>query len=232
MKKIFKILILIIIVVIMYFLYDGYYMYKEAVNKYSIDRKIEDIRNKEEYVKKEDIPNDFINAVVSIEDNRFFSRKSVIDFKALLRATTTNIKSFSLAEGGSTITQQLAKNLYFTNEKKFSRKIAEVFLAMKLQKKYSKDEIIELYSNIVYFGEGYYGINTASKGYFKKELNELGLYEVTILAGLPNAPSAYSLNNNLDLAIKRQDMVVAAMIKYEYITYEQAAQIKKIQEEN
>ena len=81
MKKIFKILILIIILVIIYFLYDGYYMYKEAVNKYSIDRKIEDIRNKEDYVKKEEIPDDFINAVVAIEDNRFFTRKSVIDFK-------------------------------------------------------------------------------------------------------------------------------------------------------
>ncbi len=91
-------------------------------------------------------------------------------------------------EGGSTITQQLAKNIFFTQEKKFSRKMAEIFAAIDLEKNYSKDDIIEMYMNTIYFGDGYYGIGAASRGYFKKEPSELTLDELTLLAGIPNAP--------------------------------------------
>ena len=123
----------------------------------------------------------------------------------------------SLAEGGSTITQQLAKNMYFTMEKKFTRKVAEVFVARKLEQMYTKDEILEMYINVAYFGDGLYGLKEAANGYFDKEPLELTFDEITLLAGLPNAPSAYSLSDNEDLARRRQQIVINQMKKYNFI---------------
>ena len=233
MKKILKTLFItiaaIVLISVIYNVYTGYSMYREAVNKYDVTRKIDDIRKTDGYLKKADIPTDFTNAIIAIEDRKFYEH-GAISFSAILRATLTNIQTMNLTEGGSTITQQLSKNLYFTNEKRFSRKIAEIFVSLKLEKQYSKDEIIELYCNLIYFGNGKYGINSASKEYFKKAPKELNLYEITMLAGIPNAPSVYSLSENIDLAKKRQDEVIAAMVDCKYLTYEQASEIKKIQE--
>ena len=135
----------------------------------------------------------------------------------------------SFVEGGSTITQQIAKNEYFTQEKKITRKIAEVFMAFEIEKNYNKDEILEMYINTLYFGNGYYNIKDAAKGYFEKDLDELTDGEWIMLAGIPNAPSVYAPNVNPDLAKQRQKQVIEKMIKYEYLTENEA---DKILEEN
>ena len=138
-----------------------------------------------------------------------------------------DIKAMDFVEGGSTITQQLAKNMYFTQEKKITRKIAEVFMAFEIEKNYSKDNILELYLNTSYYGDGYYTLKEACKGYFNKELNQMTDYEAILLAGIPNAPSVYAPTKNPDLARKRQKQVMDKMVKYEYLSKEEADYIMK-----
>ena len=127
--------------------------------------------------------------------------------------------------GGSTITQQLAKNIYFTQEKKMTRKIAEAFMAFKIESSYDKDEILELYLNTSYFGDGYYTAKEACEGYFNKELNEMTDYEAILLAGIPNAPSVYAPTKNPELAKKRQKQVMDRMVKYKILTEEEGQRI-------
>ena len=127
-----------------------------------------------------------------------------------------------MAAGGSTISQQLAKNLYFTQERSFIRKAAEMFMAFRLEQTYTKDEILELYVNSIYFGDGYYCVRDASEGYFGKEPGEMTDYESTLLAGIPNAPSVYSLTANPDLAEQRQQYVLQQMEKYGYLDAQEA----------
>ena len=115
--------------------------------------------------------------------------------------------------------------LYFTQEQRFTRKIAELFVAFDLEKNYSKEDILELYCNMIYYGDGYYGLKEASLGYFNKSPNEITLAEASLLAGLPNAPSAYSPTKNPKLAQKRHSIVLTQMVKYEYISEEQKQEI-------
>ena len=133
------------------------------------------------------LPSTYLDAVVAVEDHRFYIHGG-IDLIAIGRAAWNNLWAGELAEGGSTITQQLAKTLYFTQEKRFTRKAAEVFMARALEKTFTKDEILELYVNSIYFGGGYTGVRQASLGYFGKEPSELTKYECTLLAGIHNAP--------------------------------------------
>ena len=163
-------------------------------------------------------------AVVAVEDHRFYKHFG-IDIIAIGRATFNDLRAFSFVEGGSTITQQLAKNQYFTQEKKITRKIAETMLAFKLEKEYEKDEILELYINTIYFGNGYYGIKEASMGYFGKLPKDLTDSECIMLAGIPNAPSVYALTENPDLAKQRQKQVIAKMIRHKALTEEEAKNI-------
>ena len=137
------------------------------------------------------------------------------------------MKAMSFVEGGSTITQQLAKNIYFTQEKELTRKVAEVFMAFKIEDKYNKNEILELYLNTSYFGDGYETVKEASRGYFGKEPLELTDYEAVMLAGIPNAPSVYAPTVNLDLAKQRTKQVIDAMVKYDVITQDEANRILK-----
>jgi len=193
-KIITRIVIIIIIIVILIvgkIFIDGYTMYEQAIDKISISNKIEKIRSIKEYVKIDEMTKDYKNAVIAIEDHRFLKHGG-IDYVATFRAVIRNLEAGELAEGGSTITQQLAKNMYFTQEKKFERKVAELLVAFKLEKEYSKDDILEMYINIMYFGNGYYGIGKASMGYLYKKPIDMTLYESTLLAGLPNAPSVYA----------------------------------------
>ena len=127
---------------------------------------------------------------------------------------------FLLESGGSTITQQLAKEMCFTQDKDLARKVAEIMVAFDLEKVYSKDEILELYINKIYYGDGYYGLKEASLGYYKKMPSELTLSELTTLAGIPNAPSIYSLTNSPRLAKERQKQVLYAMVEYGYMSQE------------
>lgn len=203
----------------------GYNLYIEKINEVSIEEKIKSIKNNENYISYNEIPKQFINAIVSIEDRRFFKHKGV-DIQSILRAMISNIENEDIVEGGSTITQQLSKNMYFTQEKKFTRKVAELFLSLELEKNYSKEDIIEMYLNIIYFGDGYYGIYEASTGYFNKKPKELDLNEITLLAGLPNAPSAYALSNETELSKQRQQMVIEAMYESNYLTEEEYHKLK------
>lgn len=218
MKKfILKLLlwIFILLLVIFSILFGlGYLKYKDAINNLSLDDAVSEIRSSDNYVKLDDMSEDYKTAVVSIEDHRFYSHNG-IDILSIVRSSYVNLKRKSFDYGASTITQQVGRNMYFTQEKSPIRKIAEIFVAYDLEKNYSKDEILELYLNIIYFGKGYYGIYDAAKGYFDKTPNELTFYEATYLAGLPNAPSVYSEDYNL--GEERRLQVVEAMKKYGYV---------------
>lgn len=218
MKKIiFKLFFWILIILLIIFsiiLGLGYLKYKEAVDKISVTDRVQEIRENENYIKLENISVDYKNAVVAIEDHRFYSH-SGIDVLSIVRSTYVNLRSKSLDYGASTITQQVGRLMYFSQEKSLIRKVSEIFVAFELEKNCSKDEILELYLNLMYFGNGYYGINDASKGFFDKSPKNLTFYEATYLAGLPNAPSIYS--ENKELAEERRLQVVNAMKKYDYI---------------
>ena len=229
MIKFLKRLILVIlstaVVIFSYFTYQGYTLYKEAITEMSIEEKIKEIRTeKKNYIEYENLPKDYINAIVAAEDRRFFEHNGV-DLISIARAVIKDIQTMRLAEGGSTITQQLAKNTYFTQRKEFTRKIAEIFMAVEYEKACSKEDILELYVNTIYFGDGYYCVYDASKGYFEKEPKDMDLYECTLLAGIPNAPSVYAPTKNPELAKQRQAQVLNKMVKYKYLTQKQADEI-------
>lgn len=225
MKKIIKLILLLLLIVIilaiLYFGITGFSMYRSAVSKISIEDKIEEIRSKENYVKMEDIPDYYWKAVVAVEDKRFFEH-GAIDLISTATAIAVDFASKDFAMGGSTITQQLAKNLYFTQEKKLERKVAELFVASRLEKMYTKEEILEIYMNVIYYGDGYYGLYDASMGYFNKEPKDLTLYEATLLAGVPNAPSLYSLSKTNSYIYKRQNKIIECMVEVGYLTQEEA----------
>ena len=132
----------------------------------------------------------------------------------------------SFVEGGSTITQQLAKNTYFTQKKEMTRKVSEAFMAIEIEKNYDKNEILELYFNTSYYGDGCYTIKEASNHYFDKDPIDLTDYEATLLAGVPNAPSLYAPTKNLDLAHRRQKQVLNKMVECGYLTEIQAEKIE------
>lgn len=216
-KLILKILLwifIILFIICSLILGLGYLKYKEATDKISVIDRVQEIRESDNYTKLKDISDDYKNAVVAIEDHRFYDHKG-IDILSIIRSTYVNFKIKSLDYGASTITQQVGRLMYFTQEKSPIRKVSEIFVAFDLEKNYSKDEILELYLNLMYFGNGYYGIYNASEGYFDKTPDELTLYEASYLAGLPNAPSVYSENDKL--GEERRIQVVNAMKKYGYI---------------
>ncbi len=221
----FKRVMVVLCAVVMYFAVTtgvrGYDMYKDAIAQVSLKDKVSEIRSKESYTVFSDLPETYTDAVLSVEDRRFYGHIG-IDPIAITRAMVNDVKAGRFVEGGSTITQQLAKNLYFTQEKKMERKVAEVFMAFALERDYSKNEILELYVNTIYFGNGYYCIKDASEGYFGKEPEDLTDYESTLLAGVPNAPSKYSPTVNLELAEKRQEQVVERLVACGLFTKERA----------
>lgn len=226
LKRIIFIVVLISMSIALLFVGNGYDMYKQAIEQISVEDKIAEIKNKENYTNFSELPQMYKNAVIAVEDHRFYKHNG-IDIIAIGRSAFNDIKAMSFVEGGSTITQQLAKNIYFTQEKKIERKIAEVFMAFEIEKNCDKDEILELYLNTSYFGDGYYTPKEACRGYFNKELNEMTDYECILLAGIPNAPSVYAPTKNPELAKQRQKQVMKKMIEYGYLTEEEADNILK-----
>lgn len=224
-KKLFIAIIILIIVAISIIFLVGHSYYTKALKEKPLFSRIEEITTKENYVKFEEMAPNYRNAVISVEDHRYYDHGPV-DFIAIGRAIFTNIKTGKLREGGSTITQQVAKNVVLSQESTWVRKIAEIFAAYDLEKNYSKKEIFEIYVNTSYFGDGYYGIYQASNGYYKKSPKDLNLDEASMLAGVPNAPSVYAPTVNPDLAKKRQYHVINKMLEYGYITKEEALSIK------
>lgn len=226
LKRIIFIVVLISMSISLLFVGNGYDMYKQAIEQISVEDKIAEIKDKENYTNFSELPQMYKNAVIAVEDHRFYKHNG-IDIIAIGRSAFNDIKAMSFVEGGSTITQQLAKNIYFTQEKKIERKIAEVFMAFEIEKNCDKDEILELYLNTSYFGDGYYTPKEACRGYFNKELNEMTDYECILLAGIPNAPSVYAPTKNPELAKQRQKQVMKKMIEYGYLTEEEADNILK-----
>lgn len=225
-KKIIRFFLIILIIYLSFLFFEGYNLYNSAVSTISVSDKVYSIQHSDNFITISNLPNNLINATIAVEDHRF-KNHGAIDIISIGRAIFSNIKAQDTVEGGSTITQQVAKNLYFMNEKDdLSRKIAELILSYHLEKNYSKDEIFELYVNTIYYGNGYYGIYDASIGYVSVEPKNLTLDEATMLAGIPNAPSVYAPTVNMDLCKNRQSKVIKSMVKYGYITQEQADNIK------
>lgn len=224
LKKLLLIMFLSIVAIVSIFLLIGYTHYSKILKEKPLITRIEEITSKETFVKFADLSKDYRNAVIAVEDHRFYDH-GPIDFIAISRALFTNIKNGELQEGGSTITQQVAKNVILTQEQSWIRKVAEIFASYDLEKNYSKSEIFELYVNTAYFGDGYYGIYEASHGYYNKEPKDLNLDESSMLAGVVNAPSLYAPTVNMSLAKKRQAHVLNKMLEYGYITSEEALSI-------
>lgn len=192
--------------------WQGWRLYIKASAAQPVGSLYETIQARSDFVSYDELPETYIDAVISVEDKRFMKHGGV-DVLAVARAAWTDIRTRSLTEGGSTITQQLAKNELFTQEKNFARKAAEVFAARDIEKVYTKREIFEMYANTIYFGSNYYGVNAAAQGYFGKTAAELTDAEAVMLAGLPNAPSAYSPDSRPDLARRRAQKVLTTMVR-------------------
>jgi len=178
------------------------------------------------YVSYENIPPRLIEALLAIEDTMFFEHGGV-NPDAIMRAIIKDVSAGKLKEGASTITQQLVKNTLLNREKKFSRKFKEVLYAIRIEQELSKEQILERYFNEIYLGHGYYGIKTASDGYFRKPLKELSLKEIAMLVGLPKAPNFYSPTRNYELCLGRANRVIGRMYELGWIdqaTYEKATQ--------
>lgn len=170
------------------------------------------------------IPNELIYAIVAVEDQRFFEHNGV-DYRGIVRSFWRNFKAGAVVQGGSTITQQLAKNLFLTAERTYDRKAREVVTAYRIEKEYSKEAILELYLNQIYFGEGTWGVQDAAKVYFGKNIQDISISEAALLAALPKAPTHYSPFQNEEKAKDRRDLVLQLLYKQNYISktdYEKA----------
>lgn len=176
------------------------------------------------YVGLKDIPENLRNATIAIEDSRFYSHSGV-DARGIARAIWRDVSGGKLAEGGSTITQQLVRNVCLSHRKTFERKIKESVLAIKVERSLSKDEILELYLNQIYYGGGAYGVEAASQAYFGKPVNELDLSQAALIAGLPKSPSY--LSSNPKEALKRRDTVLNRMAELKYITSAECDRAKR-----
>jgi penicillin-binding protein 1A len=222
-------------IIIAYYMDQGEYDistltdYKPDVTTRIYDKNGEKIANifykkHRSYATFDEIPTRAIEALVAIEDTTFFEHNG-INPDAIFRAIIKDIKARKMVEGASTITQQLVKNMLLTREKKLSRKIKELIYSIKIEQQLTKEKILELYLNEIYFGHGYYGIKTAADGYFHKRLKDLTLKEIAILVGLPKAPSSYAPTKNYDISMGRGNRVIKRMYTLGWIdqkTYEEA----------
>ena len=229
--KIFRRILLVILIVILivgFVCYiNGKKLYDSRLSEISLTDKVESLKEDEDYVYLSELPDYYKNSVVAVEDHRFYDH-GAIDIIAIGRAIFNNIKQWDFVEGGSTITQQTAKNLYFIEDTDVvSRKVAEIILGFQMENEYSKDQILELYINTIYFGDGYYGIKEACEGYLGKAPQDMTLYDATMLAGIPNAPSAYAPTVNFEYTCSRQKKVVSSMAEYGYLSEDEANDLYK-----
>lgn len=193
-KLILKILLFIIavgIIVSIPVVVKGYNMYTDALEQVPLEDKVSEIQSKSDYISLTDLPSEFTYALLESEDSRFYEHSGV-DIVSIGRAIWIDIKTMSFAEGGSTITQQLAKNMYFEFDKKLSRKVADALMAREIEKHYDKNEILELYINSIYFGEGCYGISAASRYYYGVAPSNLTQEQQAALIKTIKAPSVYN----------------------------------------
>lgn len=181
--------------------------------------KLRDVTGEKEvyYKTYDEIPAYFVEAMVSVEDRRFYEHNGV-DYEGIARAAYILFKNDgNITQGASTITQQLARGIFLTNEVSYERKIKEIFIAWELEKKYTKQQILEFYLNNIFFSNGYYGIGAAAKGYFNKDLDELSISEVAFLCSIPNSPTYYDPRTNYDHTIDRRNKILKDMYGQGYI---------------
>ena len=202
--------------------YQGYQLYKKADAATPIHTLYATISARPGFTPLSEMPQTYIDAVISVEDSRFVYHHGV-DPAAIARALWTDLKTHTLAEGGSTITQQLAKNELFTQEKQMARKAAEMFAAWEMEKHYSKQEIFEMYANTIYFGNGCYGIAEAAQGYYGVTPAALTDAQCVTLAGLPQAPSLYA--SSPEKMTARANMVLKRMVECKKLTEQQAVDV-------
>lgn len=181
--------------------------------------------NQVKWIPLERIPQHLRLAVIAVEDSRYFQH-GPLDVQGIARAVWVNLTNGTYAEGGSTITQQLAKNLFLNGEKTLERKAEEAVLAFLLERKYSKDQILEMYLNQIYFGPNTYGVGRASEKFFGKTVDKLSLAEAAMLAGIPKNPAKYSPVKNYPEAKERQELVLERMVKAGFISGEEAKRAK------
>lgn len=219
-QKILLIITGVAIMVISTVTFLGYRQYRAAIRTQSLDEKIAEIQNNANFIPGEAIDAKLFNATVAIEDRRFYHH-GAIDFFATSRALLGNIFGFNQS-GGSTITQQLAKNMYFGYEPSILRKVAEMFVARDLEEVLTKDEILTLYVNMINYGDNHMGIKEAAYGYFGIAPAQLTLAQASLLAGLPQSPANYQLSDHGENALLRQKQVLSAMVKAGYINEAEA----------
>jgi len=195
----------------------GYRYYSEAKQSRSLEETVALVRNREDYVEIDEISPYFLNAIMAIEDRRFMLH-SGIDIIGIARALVSNLVAGEIVQGGSTISQQLAKNLFFSNQQTLIRKVAELLMTMDIERSFSKKEILELYSNIIYLGQGNYGVEAASREYFNKDAIDLNLEEAAFIAGVTQSPTAYT--TNIELGKERQREVLDALSDFEVINFD------------
>ena len=162
------------------------------------------------YLTYDEIPENVTKAIISIEDKKYYKHNGV-DYMAIIRATINLARTGEMTQGGSTITQQLARTMFLSSEKTWQRKVQEIFIATELEKKYSKEQILEFYLNNIYFANGYYGIQAASKGYFSKDVKDLTLSETCFILAIPNSPTYYDPIINPDNTLARRNRILKAM---------------------
>lgn len=196
----------------------GFNLYRQKIESTPLPVAVEPYISSERYSPFEEIDPDFVDAVVAIEDKRYFKRDGY-DWIALFRAIINNYRAKRFVEGGSTIGEQVAKNLYFYGEERgLLEKIAEVFLMNAIEDAYSKEDVFALYASMNYYGDGYWGLKEASRGYFEKQCNDLSIPEAAILAGIPNAPAILQLSTGYDKAKDRQEKILKKMLEEGYIS--------------
>ena len=206
-----------------WFFYQGRQLYRSAASSYPVASMYDTICARGSYTSYDALPQIYINAVICTEDEHFMTHKG-IDPGAIARALLADLRTHSLAEGGSTLTQQLAKNELFTQDKHLARKAAEMLAAFDLEKTYSKQQIFEMYAGSCYFGNQWSGVAQAAQGYFGKPTRELTRAECVVLAGLPNAPSVYAASG--ELARRRALVVVERMERAKKLTHTQALELR------
>ena len=216
LKKMFMLAFLVILTWVGLTFYSGWQMYEDALAACPLEEKVAQTTAQENFTTLDQLPEVYLDAVLAVEDRSFYGHHG-FNLRSTGRALIRNFQEKDLVEGGSTITQQLAKIWYFDLDKKFDRKVAELLMAFNIEEHYTKKEILEFYLNSIYFGSGYYNVYDASMGYFGKVPEEMNDYEATLLAGIPNAPSVYSPDVNPDLAEQRRQQVIQCMEQYGYI---------------
>lgn len=232
--KLLRRLLLLLIVVATLFIglifSVGYFQYQDLINDTSIEEKVLVIQSRDDYVEVSDIADEFIESVVAVEDRRFYQRTG-LDYISIGRSIITNVQEGALVQGASTIPQQVAKLLYFDYQNDLMDKVVQVYLMNDIEKLYEKDEILEIYVNCVYYGDGYTGVGSASIGYYGINPSELTYSNGSLLAGIIQAPSAYALSEHYDLAKQRQVQVLNSLVREEILSEDEARSIHQMEVE-